>query len=103
MWNIKCLALRADKDMDGDQDTTELTWDHRSGFPNGSQASVTEVLTLKMCYLERRYHKHEVCHHLMEIGLEDLWVLSIPHVFFHQETTTTSRQPLAQGNQRESS
>jgi hypothetical protein len=93
MWNIKCLALRADKDMDGDQDTTELTWDHRSGFPNGSQASGTDVLTLQMCYLERSYHKHEVCHHLMEIGM----------VFFHQETTTTSRQALAQENQGESS
>jgi hypothetical protein len=77
--------------------------DNRSGFPNGSHASVTYVLTLKMCYLERRHHKHEVSHHLMEIGLEDLWVLSVPHVFFHQETTTTSRQALAQGNQRESS
>jgi hypothetical protein len=37
-------GTRADKDMDGDQDTTELTWDHRSGFPDGSQASVTDVL-----------------------------------------------------------
>jgi hypothetical protein len=60
------VALRADKDMDWDQDTIELTWDHRSGFPNVSQASVTYVLTLKMCYLERRYIKCEVCHHLMD-------------------------------------
>jgi hypothetical protein len=102
MWNIKCVALRADKDMDWDQDTIELTWDHRSGFPNVSQASVTYVLTLKMCYLERRYIKCEVCHHLMEIGFEDLSVLSVPHVLFQQETTTTSRQVLSQENQGES-
>jgi hypothetical protein len=39
----------------------------------------------------------------LELGLEGLGVLSIPHVFFHQETTTTCRQALAQGNQGESS
>jgi hypothetical protein len=27
MWNIKHVALRADKDLDGDRDTTKLTWD----------------------------------------------------------------------------
>jgi hypothetical protein len=26
MWNIKGLALRADKHVDGEQDTRELTW-----------------------------------------------------------------------------
>jgi hypothetical protein len=75
---------------------------HSSELPNGSQASVTDVLTLKMCYLERRHHKHKVPHHLVEPGLEGLGVLSVPHVFFHQEITTLSRQPLAQGNQGES-
>jgi hypothetical protein len=60
MWNIKCVPLRADKDLDGDQDTIELIGTHRSELPNGSQASVTYVLMLKVCYLECRHHKHEV-------------------------------------------
>jgi hypothetical protein len=33
---------------------------HSSELPNGSQASVTYVRMLKMCYLEHRHHKHEV-------------------------------------------
>jgi hypothetical protein len=75
---------------------------HSSELHNGSQASVTDVLTLKMCYLEHRHHKYKVLHHLMELVSDSLRVLSVPHVFFQQKITTLRRQPLAQGNQGES-
>ena len=42
-----------------------------------------DVLTLKVCYLESRYHKCEVPHHLIELYLEGLGVLNVLHVLFH--------------------
>jgi hypothetical protein len=33
----------------------------------------------------------------LELGFVGLGVLSVPHVFFHQDITTLGRQPLAPG------
>jgi hypothetical protein len=38
----------------------------------------------------------------MELGLEGLGVLSVPHVFFHQDITMSSRQPLVKESQGDS-
>lgn len=54
-----------------------------------------------MSYLQRRDHKGEVFHHLLELHLEKLRVLIVSHVLLHKQVTKFRRPHLAQRDQGE--
>lgn len=61
-----------------------------------NHVSFTDVLTLKMCYLECRHHEDEVPNHLMELDFQGLGVLVVSHVLFHHQVSKLRRQILDQ-------
>lgn len=59
-------------------------------------ALVTDVLTMKHCYLECRDHENVVPHHLLELVLEGLVVFTVLYVLLHQQLTKLRRHSLPQ-------
>lgn len=53
-------------------------------FPLTGLVLVTDLLTLKIGYLECRDHEHTVTNHLMQLDLEGLRVHTVPYVLLHQ-------------------
>lgn len=85
-----------------DEEPQSSAGHHISELPPRHQASVPDVLTLKMCYLQHRDHEDEIFHHFLELHLEKLRVLIVPHVLLHHQVTKFRRPHLAQRGQGES-
>lgn len=65
------------------------------------QSSVTGELTVHMCDMECRHHEEGISHHLLEPSLESSGVLTVPHIFLHQQVPRLRGQHLAQVMDRE--